>query len=440
MNRFVWCFFLIVTIGFAQEQEPENVTIVDDEFEKYFYQALQDKAIENFDKAIISLEKCLEKNDKIVEVYYQLGVNYLNLKKFAEAENNFQKAVDLNNKERWYWNGLYDVYYQSRQFEKAVPIVQKLITFDENMREDLVSLYMTLHLFDKAKNEIDVLENKGNLTRAMEAYRMQIEMMKPKNQVANSTGVLIDAINKNPKVEQNYIDLIFLLSEKGDEQNAFIWAEKMANEIPTSDLAHLGLMKFYIYQKNGSKAIESFTRVAKSLKIDGKLKHRALNEFLIFAQNKPELLQIMNNLLSYFETDSNFNVNKEIAKFFYNKDNFQYAAKYFEQGLKKKEEDLEIIQLLLNVYDFNKEFSKMTSLAENKLDIYPTSADLYYYAGKGNNTLKNFKRAKELLESGLDMVVENKSLLNGFYKQLVITAEGLQNSKMKEEYLKKIKN
>ena len=150
-------FLFLFQLSFGQVN-PEEVEIVDNEFENNFYEALKQKAIENYDKAIISLDKCLQKEPNNPEVYYQLGINYLNQKNYGEAENAFQKAVDLEPKQRWYWNGLYDVYFQTRNFNKSIIIVEKLVTFDANMKEDLVSLYMTTQQFDKAKIVIDDIE------------------------------------------------------------------------------------------------------------------------------------------------------------------------------------------------------------------------------------------------------------------------------------------
>ena len=99
-----------------KEIEQANSYRVDGEL----YDALKEKAIENYDKAIISLQKCLLKVPLNPEIHYQLGVNYLAQKKYVEAENAFQKAVDLEPKQRWYWNGLYDVHYQTRNFYKSI--------------------------------------------------------------------------------------------------------------------------------------------------------------------------------------------------------------------------------------------------------------------------------------------------------------------------------
>jgi tetratricopeptide (TPR) repeat protein len=425
-------FLFLFQISFGQIN-PEEVETAENEFETNFFDALKEKAIENYDKAIIALQKCLLKEPLNPEIHYQLGVNYLAQKEYVEAENAFQKAVDIEPKQRWYWNGLYDVHYQTKAYEKAIIIVEKLVTFDANMKEDLVSLYMNTQQFDKAKIVINDIESKGTLSKAMESYQMQIQSMQKGNKP--NVNDLVEAIKNNPKAEQNYIDLIYAYSVNNQEDKAFQTALLLEKELPNSDLAHVSLVKFHIQANDISKATESYKRVVKSSKIDLKIKQRVLNEYLIFATKNPQLLTEIDNTLTFFDNAVGMDVYKELGKFFYNKNNFELAQKYIEQS---KANDVEAIDLLLNIYDFNKQFEKMAKKSEAYIDLYPTKANLYYYAGKGNNNLKNYKKAKDFLEMGIDYVIDDPNLEAVFCKQFIFCADGLSDSKMKQTYQKRL--
>ena len=111
------------------------------------------------------------------------------------------------------------------------------------------------------------------------------------------------------------------------------------------------------------------------------------------------------------------------------------AQKYIEQS---KGNDIEAIDLLLNIYDFNKQFEKMAKKSESYIDLFPTKANLYYYAGKGFNNLNNFKKAKEFLELGIDYVIDDPNLEAGFCKQFIFCADGLSDTKMKQTYQKRL--
>ncbi len=415
---------------FAQEN-PEDIALVDDEIEDEFYESLKQRAIENYDKAIVSIEKCILKSDKNPVFYHELGKNLLDLKRFPEAESAFRKAVDLNPKERWYWNGLYDVYYQSKDYQKSIPVVQKLITFDKNMKEDLVSLYMYTNQRDKALVLLKEMEKEMVLSKIMEIYKLRIQessaYAKPEKKE------LEKAIEANPLVEQNYIDLMLLYSDSNQEEKAFDVAKKLAKEIPNSEWANVSLFKFYLVDKKGKEASESMFKVFKSHKIDMKIKQRMLNEFLIYVANTNTLNEELSKAIDYLQSDSKINTAKEVGKFFYNRKDMEKTVYYLEKGLKNDTEDFETLMLLMQSYISTQNHESLAKLSEDYLELYPSQSTLYFYAGLSNNKLTNYKKAIDYLETGLEFIIEDLELEKQVYIQLVESYKNIGNKK-KEDY------
>lgn len=433
---FAFLLFSFGNYAFAQEN-PEDIALVDNQTEDNFYEALKQRGIENYDKAIVAIQKCLEKEPKNPAFLYELGKNQLDLKNYVDAEVSFKKAIELDSKQRWYWNGLYDVYYQTKDFQKSIPVVQKLIEFDPNMREDLVSLYMNTNQKEKALALLKEMQASSHLTSTMEFYKLKLEesneFAKPKKEV------LEEAIKKNPKYEQNYIDLIVLYSSFNQEDKAFEVAKQLEKEIPNSDWAHVSLIKFHLNNNDGVNASKSMFKVLENEKIDLKIKHRIFNEFLIFAIKNPTFFNDVDTAIPYFDSDREIAVAKEVAKFFWKKGDLEKAIYYFEKAIKKNPEDIESIDYYLEVIYQKQDFQLLVKKATDFTEVYPTQASYYFYAGFGHNQLKNFKKAKEFLENGLDFVVENKTLEANFYKQLIISCENLNDTAKKQLYSNKLK-
>lgn len=411
---------------YAQE-EPEDIALKSNEFEDSFYESLKQKGIENYDKAIAALQKCLAKEPNSAVVYSELGRNYISLKNYLEAEKAFKKATELDPANRWYWQGLYDVYYEQKDFTRAITIVQKLMEWRKAYyQEDLVSLYMYTQQYDKALALINEMEQTVGMSEKREMYRLQIladgKLSAPKKETLEA------AIKKDPKNEANYIDLIYLYSESSQEAKAEEVARRLEKEIPTSDWAQISLFKFHINNNDGEKAVQSMTQVLGSRKIDSKIKHRVLNEFLIFANNNQAYLPQLEKAVGYFENDRAVNVPKEVGKFFFNKKNYAEAIRYFEKGIAQKEDDLEGVELLLFTYAEGAQNDKLYKMATKYIDLYPTQASLYYYAGLAANRQQQYAKAKDYLESGMDFVVEDAALLAKFKQQLDITRKALGKS------------
>lgn len=431
--------FLLFSFGnhlFAQEN-PDSIALVEDQLENNFYEAVKQRGIENYDKAIVSIQKCIEKEPKNAAFQYELGKNYLSLKNYVDAESAFKKAVELDNKQRWYWNGLYDVYYQTKDYQKSIPIVEKLIEFDPNMKEDLVSLFMNTNQHGKALDLLKDMESKSKLTSTMEFYKLKIQ--ESNNYSKPQKEQLEEAIKKNPKVEQNYIDLIVLYTSFNQEDKAFEVAKQLEKEIPNSDWAHVSLVKFHLNNNDGDNASKSMFKILDNDRMDLKIKHRVFNEFLIFAYKNPAYLKDIDKAIPYFDIDREINVAKELAKFFWNKNDLEKTVYYFEKGLKKNPEDVDVMELYLEALIQKQDYQLVTRRADDYIESFPTQADFYFYSGLGYNQLKEYKKAKNILENGLDFVIENKVLEANFYKQLIISCENLNDSATKQMYTNKLK-
>lgn len=425
---------LFSMVSFAQT-EPDSIALAKNEFEDHFFEALKQKGIENYDKAIVEIEKCLGKQPNNPVLHHELGKNFLALKKYSEAQRAFQKAVDLNPKERWYWNGLYDVFYETKDYQQSITVVQKLIEFDKNFQDDLVSLYMYTRQFDKALALIEEMERTSNISQMMETYKLQIlsesQSRKPQKEQLEA------AIVKFPQVEENYIQLIYLYSESNQEEKALEVAKKLEQNIPNSDWAQVSLFKFHLNNGNGEKAAQAMHIALNSSKIEAKIKHRILNEFLIFVNNTNSFDKELEKAVDYFGDDTTINVSKEIGIFFRNKKKTDKAIYYFERSLMKQKDDILVIELLLEAYADNNQFDKVSKKAEAFLELYPTHARLYFYAGLAQNQLKNYKKAIALLNSGMDFVVDDIDLEINFNIQLGEAYNGLGDQTKKYTHFNK---
>lgn len=423
------------TLVMAQT-EPEDIAMATDEYKDSFYESLKQKGIENYDKAIVSLEKCIKLKPNDAVAYFEMGKNYFALKEYQNAQNSFEKATQLDPKNKWFWLGIYDVSYETKNYPLAIETIQKIIPFDEEYKDDLISLYMITNQYDKAFSLITEMNDKFGKSEDRERYKLQI-LSQGKYQNAEISN-LIDQIKKNPKEESNYVNLIFLYSKSEETDKALEVAKQLAKEIPTSEWGQVSLFKVYLDANQADKAIKSMNVILSSSKIDSKIKHRTLNEFLIYVNKNPQYASDLEKAIAYFDNDKEVDVAKEIGKFYHSKNQFENAIKYYERDLKSNSDtDRETNLLLLEAYMKAKQFEPMTKRAMNMIEVYPSQPQFYYYAGLGNNQLQQFKNAKTVLEMGLDYVVDDIKLEASFNIQLGEAYNGLGDAKKKEEYFLK---
>ena len=434
---FSFLFFgmLCAPLALLAQTEPEDIAAVTDDFQNHYYESLKQKGIENYDKAIEALEKCLAIQPENAIIYHELGKNYLFQKDFKKAYESFEKATKIDPKNKWFWIGMYDVCYQTQDYQQSIIIVTKLIEFDLGFKEDLTSLYMNTLQFDKALALINELNENVGQSEKRDLYKAQI--LTDSKYQGNEKDNLLDQIKKNPKEEANYIALIYLYSNSNQEEKALEVAKRLETEIPTSDWAQVGLFKFHLNNNDGGKAVLSMNTVLKSTKIDSKIKHRIINEFLIFTKTNPQYDADLEKAISYFDGDKTANVAKEIGKFYQNKKDWDKALKYYELENKNNPDNLETTLLLFQAYAEKQQFEVLSAKADALIELYPLQPELYYFSGLASNQLKNFKKAKEILEVGIDYLVDNQQLAINFNIQLGEAYNGLGDIKKKESYFQK---
>ena len=436
-TRFI--IFGSLWLGLAQtlyaQTEPTEMANATDQFQDAFYESLTQKGIENYDKAILSLEKCqvLEPNNAVV--YFELGKNYLAQKDYNKAYESFEKATQLDPTNKWFWVGLYDVLYETKAYEEAMPIVKQLIEFNKDYKEDLVSLYMNTQRYDEALTLINELNDTVGKSDLRDKYKFQI-VSQGKYQ-SSEIDHLWSLIKSSPTVEANYIQLIFLYSEQNQDDKALEVAKKLELAIPTSDWAQVSLFKYHLLANEGAQAAKSLLFVLSSNKVESKMKHRMLNEFLLYIQDKPQYEADFNQAVALLSQDPLVAVNKEIAKFYQRKQNTPKAIYYYNQQLVLSPDDTETLHLLFELYTETDQFDVLAKQSSLAIDRFPLQPQWYYYAGLANNQLKKPDLASQQLEAGLEYVVEDAALEINFYIQLGEAYHALGNDSKKEYYFNK---
>lgn len=85
-------------------------------------------------------------------------------------------------------------------------------------------------------------------------------------------------------------------------------------------------------------------------------------------------------------------------------------------------------------------FDIVSEKSDNFKDLFPLQPELYYYSGLSQNQMKNYQKAKNALEEGLDYLIDNRSLEINFYIQLSEASQGLGNEKDEQKYKQKAEN
>jgi len=408
---------------------------IEDKYQEHFFEALKQKGIENYDRAIKALLKCVELDDSEPAVYFELGKNYIQLKNFGAAEDVLKKAIAKDSDNEWYLNELYGVYEQTNDFDNALKTIKLLVKFHPDYQENLANLYFKNGKFRQALKILDDMDKEYGYAKSRDYLRNEIYDANgdDKDRIEN----LEERITSNPKDEQNYLKLIYRYSEQNDRKNAFKTAQKLLENLPSSHLVHLALYKFYLEDNETEKAINSMEIVLKSDTVNPEAKAKVLNDFVKFAQDNPQYEERLLEITANVADDETGKSSAEMAQYYLQKGDKQKALSHFKIALQRDADDFETIKKVLLLQIDLDMFSDAVTLSNRILETFPSQPILYLVNGVANNNLQQYKEAVESLEIGIDYVIDNVIMEIDFYKQLSTAYKYLNNIQKSQSFAKK---
>jgi tetratricopeptide (TPR) repeat protein len=440
--RFILVLLILVPCyGLAQvdfnKRPDDDLGNVEDEFQEYFFEALKQKGIENYDRAVDALQKCLNLNSKLPIIYFELGKNYNKLKNFGAAEEALKEAISMQPDNEWFLDELYDVYYQQNDIRNAIKTIKQLVKYHPDYKEDLAALYVREEKYRQALQLLDELDEELGVSESRDAMR---------NDIYRITGNADDRIENleqrianNPNNEDNHLKLIYRYSQIGDKKNAYKAAQNLLKVKPDSKFVHLALYKFYLEDNKVEDAIRSVKIALSSPEINADAKAKVLKDFVNFVSEHPEYETDLMDITALADDNKDAKTHSELGQYYLKAGDKVKALSNFKEALKQNPNDFKLIKDVLLLQLDIKDYQAVIEDSSTALELYPAQPILYLVSGVAQNKLGNHQLAIDQLKLGLDFLVENPQMEADFYSELSLAYKQLNNISESEAFAKKAK-
>ncbi|WP_317162744.1 tetratricopeptide repeat protein [Winogradskyella endarachnes] len=409
----------------------------EDEFQEHFFEALKQKGIENYDRAVDELHKCLNLNTKLPIIYFELGKNYNKLKNFGAAEDHLKKAIEMQPDNVWFLDELYDVYFQQDDIKNALKTIKQLVKYHPDYKEDLAALYVREEKYKQALDILDELDAEFGLSESRDAMRNDIYSIT--GNVGDRIENLEQRIANNPSNEDNHLKLIYRYSQSGDRKNAYKAAKSLLKVKPESKFVHLALYKFYLQDGKVEDAIGSVKTVLTSPEINADAKAKVLKDFVAFVGKNPEYESDLVEITSLIDQNKDAQTHSDLGHYYLKAGDKLKALANFKEALKQNPNDFKLIKDVLLLQIDIEDYKAVIKDGESALELYPAQPILYLAIGVANNKLGHSKTAIDYLEMGLDYLIDNPSMEADFYSELSIAYKALNNISKSNAFAKKAK-
>ena len=186
---------LVLISSFSRGQTINIVEENDLKFQTHFFEALKQKAINNYSKAIESLEKCYEIDSASLAVQFELSKNKLLIKNYFEAQLFIDKAIEKNPSNVDLLLHKIAIFKAQKNYKEAIEIQKRVNEIQPVQSDKLVLLYIQNRDFKKAQKLISEIENKALSTQRIKVYKKYFENRRKLSTVLKKENDVVENID-----------------------------------------------------------------------------------------------------------------------------------------------------------------------------------------------------------------------------------------------------
>jgi tetratricopeptide (TPR) repeat protein len=432
MIRFFKRLFICITVlalphtnGYAQLAEikpfdtAQNIHAATD---RIFADAVKENTLGNSKEAQALFMRFAEARPEVAATYYELARINARDNNPVLAAQNIRKAMKLDTTNKWYQEFYGNMLANGNQFLEAADVFARLADRYKPNDDYLLKsslLYQRANSYDKAIGELKRLMALRGPEEELLLQMNQIYLKQNKiEEAAKNLRLLIDA---NPKEGRYYALLAELYYNNLKVEKAKEVLDEAEKKFPDDIAVQLGIASYYRKKNDTARYFEYVSKTIVNKTIDeqtqitllvsylqdmGKdtLAHAnalLLTEKLVQAKgNNASLLSIYGDLLSMNNRQNE-------------------AIEAYKKSIRIDSANVSVWQQLLFSLTDKASADSLIFYSGNALQLYPSSAIIYYLNGIGYVNKKEFAKGIESIATAIDFQPkDNKGLLAEMYGSL----------------------
>lgn len=397
----------------TQEEQIQNTSL--------FIDAIREKQLGNFDKAIALLSQCIKQNPENDAAAYEKATLLFMDSKYKEALEFSKNSAKLNPDNKWYSLLLAQIYVALKDYDNAEKTYKIII--DKNPDEiefqfDLAEIYIANNQFAEAVKMYNIIEKKQGIQAETSIQKQKLWLQMGK------TSKAIDEIEalmaSNPKETQYLGILAELYMSNTMPVKAYELYQRIIKINPSDPYVHLSLADYYRMQNDTGKVIDELKLALgnKELDIDSKVK-----VLLSLMDIGPKISEYKNALPELGRLVAESSSDEAKAHSIYgdilsnNKEYAKARESYRKVVALDSSKFLIWQQLILLDLELNDTVS-LKNDCEKTTELFPEQAEPYFYLGIALMRSKNYAAAIKALNNGKNFISNDDNLLLKIYSTL----------------------
>ena len=416
----------------SKKKKGEGVQVVTEQ-QKYeqadlFVKAISARELGKLEESLDLFEQAIALDPNEPAAYYERARVLQRMKRNDEALISIKKAVEFDEKNKWYKVLFADLSKANGNYADYVVVYEELLAEypnDLNFLNELAFAYFFIGDYQKSVDVYQLIEEKVGINEALSSQKVNLyDRIGEKDKAVAEYERLISFYPD----EARYYALLAEYCAKNNMNDKAIAAYEMIVEInPQDPYVHLSLADFYKKEGEDEKSFEELKIGLSNPKLDLKTKINLLFAYYSGNLNEEQKKQALelSEILKQTHPDDPMSESFYASMLFENQE-YEAARELFQNMVKQDPSNYGIWEQLLFCNLYLEDYASLAVKSEDAIDYFPSYPLPYFFAGIANFQLKDFVKAQAYLDSGKDFVVGNNALLEQFYSTLGDTYNELE--------------
>lgn len=388
--------------------------------QQLYFSALREKTIENLKLAADLFGRVLQIDPANDASMYELAT----LKKidndYNSAQQLLEKAVSLNQDNKWYWTALAECYEKNNDIDKLQNVFSQLIRLDPgsvNNYFDLANVYYRQQKYDEALKIYDEAEKVAGPSDDLLADRQRIYLKE--NRVDLAEQQLQKAIASAPGEIKYYLYLAQLYNANTMQDKALSTLKDAEKYGDGSGLVNLALADIYRDKKDYSASYDELTKAFANPNVDIDQEIKIILGYLPrFSDPNVRASAIgLSRILTVAHGD-NAKAWAVYGDMLLQDNQLKDAAQMYRKSIALDNQVYEVQEQLVRIELGLGNYDSAIKEGENALSYFPNQAWMNYLVGAAWLQKRKYHQAISYLKNAITLADSDKDLLSQSFSAL----------------------
>ena len=396
-------------------------------YDYFFLEAMRMKGKNEYDAVFGLLQHCLDINPNASSALYEISQYYMFLRQVPQGQAALEQAVAFAPDNFWYSQGLVSLYQQQNELDKAVTLLEKMVTRFPSKQDPLFNL---LDIYGRQEKYSDVISTLNRLEKrlgkneqlSMEKFRIYLQMKDDKKAFQE-----IESLVQEYPMDMRYqVILGDVYLQNGKKQEAYDVYQKVLAAEPDNPMAIFSMASYY--KQTGQEELyqQQLDTLLLNKKVTPDTKGGVMRQMIVENEqadkDSTQIIALFDRIMKQEQDDPQ--IPMLYAQYLLSKNMEAESVPVLEQVVDLDPTNNAARMMLIGAAVKKEDYKQIIKVCEPGIEATPDALEFYYYlavaynqAEKPDSVISICKRALEhkTADGKKEIVSEFYSILGDMY-------------------------